>query len=85
MFEFRWCSTQTATNSDGEGEDGISNRVIKTILEKLIGEEDKRKPLSDEKLAQKLVEHDIKIARRTVTKYRESLRIASASERKISS
>ena len=85
LFELRWFFTQTATNSDGEGEDGISNRVIKTILEKLIGEEDKRKPLSDEKLAQKLVEHDIKIARRTVTKYRESLRIASASERKIRS
>ena len=85
LFELRWFFTQTATNSDGDGEDGISNRVIKTILEKLIGEEDKRKPLSDEKLAQKLLEHDIKIARRTVTKYRESLRIASASERKIRS
>lgn len=85
LFELRWFFTQTATNSDGDGEDGISNRVIKTILEKLIGEEDKRKPLSDEKLSQRLIEHDIKIARRTVTKYRESLRIPSASERKIRS
>lgn len=83
LFELRWFFTQTATNSEGDGEDGISNRVIKTILEKLIGEEDKRKPLSDEKLSQELLKHDVKIARRTVTKYRESLRIPSASERKI--
>ena len=83
LFELRWFFTQTATGADESDEGGISNRVIKTIMEKLIAEEDKRKPWSDEKLAQKLLEHDIKIARRTVTKYRESLRIASASERKI--
>lgn len=84
LFELRWFFTQTATNvGEGDEDEGISNRVIKTILEKFIGEEDKRKPLSDEKLAQKLLEHDIKIARRTVTKYRENLRIPSASERKI--
>lgn len=84
LFELRWFFTQTATNGgEGDEDEGVSNRVIKTILDKLIGEEDKRKPLSDEKLTQKLLEYDIKIARRTVTKYRESLRIPSASERKM--
>lgn len=64
-----------------QGED-VSTREIKKILENLIGEEDKRKPLTDEKLAQLLKEKGYPIARRTVAKYREQLGVSVARLRK---
>ena len=51
-------------------------------LKKLIDEEDKRKPLSDDKLSQLLNEAGHKVARRTVAKYREKMNIPSATLRK---
>lgn len=64
-----------------EGED-VSTKEIKKILETLIGDEDKRKPLTDEKLAKVLKEKGYPIARRTVAKYREQLGIPVARLRK---
>ncbi len=64
-----------------EGED-VSTREIKKILETVIEEEDKRKPLTDEKLAKILKEKGYPIARRTVAKYREQLDIPVARLRK---
>ncbi|GAA0871517.1 RNA polymerase factor sigma-54 [Gangjinia marincola] len=64
-----------------QGED-VSTREIKKILEITIGEEDKRKPLTDEKLAKILKEKGYPIARRTVAKYREQLDIPVARLRK---
>jgi RNA polymerase sigma-54 factor len=64
-----------------EGED-VSTREIKKILETVINEEDKRKPLTDEKLAKLLKEKGYPIARRTVAKYREQLDISVARLRK---
>ncbi len=64
-----------------QGED-VSTREIKKILETVIGEEDKRKPLTDEKLAGILKEQGYPIARRTVAKYREQLNIPVARLRK---
>ncbi|MCX2718993.1 RNA polymerase factor sigma-54 [Lentiprolixibacter aurantiacus] len=64
-----------------EGED-VSTREIKTILENVIGEEDKKKPLTDDKLARILKEKGYPIARRTVAKYREQLGIPVARLRK---
>ena len=52
------------------------------ILEVAVGEEDKRKPLSDEKLMKVLQDKGYKIARRTVAKYREQLGIPVARLRK---
>jgi RNA polymerase sigma-54 factor len=59
---------------NSEGED-ISTREIKRILQDTIGVEDKKRPLTDEKLAQLLKEKGYPIARRTVAKYREQLSI----------
>ena len=59
-------------NSNGEE---VSTREIKKILQDTIGVEDKRRPLTDEKLAQLLKEKGYPIARRTVAKYREQLSI----------
>lgn len=64
-----------------QGED-VSTREIKKILETVIKEEDKRKPLTDEKLSKILKEKGYPIARRTVAKYREQLDIPVARLRK---
>jgi len=64
-----------------QGED-VSTREIKKILETVIEEEDKRKPLTDEALATILKEKGYPIARRTVAKYREQLDIPVARLRK---
>ena len=64
-----------------QGED-VSTREIKKILETVIGEEEKKKPLTDDKLAKILKERGYPIARRTVAKYREQLGIPVARLRK---
>ena len=64
-----------------QGED-VSTREIKKILETVIGEEDKKKPLTDDKLAKILKDKGYPIARRTVAKYREQLGISVARLRK---
>ncbi|TAE55679.1 MAG: RNA polymerase sigma-54 factor, partial [Bacteroidetes bacterium] len=57
-----------------ESDDGIvSNREVKKVLEEIIGGESKRRPLSDDKIAEMLKKHGYNIARRTVAKYREQL------------
>ena len=60
----------------------VSTREIKKILQDCIDKEDKRKPMTDEKLAKILKEKSYPIARRTVAKYREQLGIAVARLRK---
>jgi RNA polymerase sigma-54 factor len=62
--------------------DDVSSREVKNELKKIIGEEDKQKPLSDDKLEKMLKEKGYNIARRTVAKYREQLDIPVARLRK---
>jgi len=64
-----------------QGED-ISTREIKKILETIVGEESKKKPLTDDKLVAVLKEKGYPIARRTIAKYREQLNIPVARLRK---
>ncbi|MBC9794536.1 RNA polymerase factor sigma-54 [Sinomicrobium weinanense] len=64
-----------------QGED-VSTREIKKILENIIEEEDKKTPLTDDKLAILLKEKGYPIARRTIAKYREQLDIPVARLRK---
>ncbi len=71
--------SESMTNDQGEE---VSTREIKKILEITIGEENKRKPLTDDKLAQILKEKGYPIARRTVAKYREQLDLPVARLRK---
>ncbi len=59
------------------GED-VSSREIKTLIERIVASENKRRPLSDQKLAVLLKEQGFLIARRTVSKYREQLGIPVA-------
>ncbi len=63
------------------GED-VSNKEVKSVLQTMVDNEDKRKPLSDDKLVKMLNNKGYNIARRTVAKYREQLQIPVARLRK---
>ncbi|MFW6268131.1 MAG: RNA polymerase factor sigma-54 [Marinilabiliaceae bacterium] len=65
-----------------ESGEEVSTREIKRILQDCIDNEDKRKPLTDDRLAKILQEKSYNIARRTVAKYREQLNIPVARLRK---
>lgn len=66
-----------------ETEDGmVSNREVKSALQEIIDQENKRKPLSDDKIAAMLKDKGYNIARRTVAKYREQLGVPVARLRK---
>ena len=61
----------------------MSNSSIKDFINDLVKNEDRKKPLSDNKILQLIeAKFGIKIVRRTITKYRQKLNIASSSERK---
>ena len=65
-----------------EGQDAMASESIKTIIRKMIQEEEKDAPLSDNTISEKLAERNIKIARRTVAKYREQLKILPVKHRR---
>ncbi|MAX82043.1 MAG: RNA polymerase sigma-54 factor [Crocinitomicaceae bacterium] len=65
-----------------ESGEEVSTREVKKILEDVVENEDKRKPLTDDKLAKLLKDKGYNIARRTVAKYREQLNIPVARLRK---
>ena len=71
--------SESIVNTEGEE---VSTQEVKSILGEIIGRENKRKPLSDEKLRQMLEDKGYSIARRTVAKYREQLNIPVARLRK---
>ncbi len=78
-FEFKYFFNSSI---ETDGDESISSVSIKNIIKDKIKSENKEKPLSDEQLAKILKEEGIKIARRTVAKYREELGILSSSKRK---
>jgi RNA polymerase sigma-54 factor len=69
IFEFKYFFSSHVGTADG-GE--CSATAIRAMVRKLIAEENRAKPLSDNKIASILVEKGINVARRTVAKYRES-------------
>jgi RNA polymerase sigma-54 factor len=71
--------SESMTNDQGEE---VSTIEIKNILQQVISEEDKKKPLTDDQLAEILKEKGYPIARRTIAKYREQLDIPVARLRK---
>lgn len=79
IFELKYFfSSHVATESGGE----CSSTAIRAIIKKLVAAENPRKPLSDSKITELLAEQGIKVARRTIAKYRESLQIPPSNERK---
>lgn len=79
IFEMKYFFNSAISVNGG---DFIASESVKMKIKELIEAEDPRKPLSDQALAEMLADGSINIARRTVTKYREMLRIGSSSERK---
>ena len=80
LFELKYFfSSHVGTTAGGEA----SSTAIRAKIKKLIAEENPRKPLSDNRITDLLKQDGIEVARRTVAKYRESLHIASSSERKV--
>lgn len=77
-FELKYFFSSGVSTEDGGG---ASATAIQAMLRKLIDAEDTRKPLSDQAIAEELRRKGIQVARRTVAKYREALRIPSSSER----
>jgi RNA polymerase sigma-54 factor len=65
-----------------EGEDALAAESIKTRIRQMIQEEDKSKPLSDSAISDMLAEKNIQIARRTVAKYREQMKILPVKHRR---
>lgn len=80
VFELKYFFSSSVGPSDS-GE-AASAAAVKAALKRLVDQEPKAKPLSDAKLASALEQQGFAVARRTVAKYRESLGIAPASERK---
>ena len=64
------------------GAEDLAAEAVKTKLKKLVSDENQKKPLSDSALVKLLEKDDIRIARRTVAKYREQLGILPSSKRK---
>jgi RNA polymerase sigma-54 factor len=78
-FEFKFFfSSHVNTNSGGE----CSSTAIRAFIRKLVAAEIPNKPLSDQKIADVLLEQGIQVARRTVAKYREAMGIPPSNERK---
>jgi RNA polymerase sigma-54 factor len=79
IFEFRFFFSSHVAGADGED---VSSVAIRARIRKLIADEEPGKPLSDAQLAELLSREGVKVARRTVAKYREALGLASSSERR---
>ncbi|HTO56006.1 MAG TPA: RNA polymerase factor sigma-54 [Myxococcota bacterium] len=79
VFELKFFFNSSIRTSDG---DGIASESVKEKILQIIRAEDARNPLSDQKIAEMLSDASIQIARRTVTKYREALRILSSTQRR---
>ena len=65
-----------------DNKDDIASESVKQAIKKLVSEEDDQNPYSDQKIVEILRDRDIRIARRTVAKYREMLGILSSTKRK---
>ena len=79
VFELKYFFSSGLQTDDG---DDVSAKVAKEKISQLIQGEDKRDPLSDQRIAELLQEQGLRIARRTVAKYRESLRLLPARQRR---
>lgn len=79
VYELKYFFSEGLTKESGEE---ISNKEVRAIIEGIVANENKEKPLSDQAIAGLLEERGFSIARRTVTKYREQLGVPVARMRK---
>jgi len=79
IYELKYFFNSGITTSDG---DSVASETIKTKIKVLIGQENPKKPLSDQDIVKLLKDGNIDIARRTVAKYREMMGIQPSSKRR---
>jgi len=79
IFELKYFFNSSIGRFEG---DAIASESVKEKIRKIIANEDPRRPLSDQRIAEMLKSANIDIARRTVTKYRESMNILSSTKRR---
>lgn len=79
LFNFRFFFSNALSSNHG----GISTTLVKDLIQKIISEEDHANPLSDKEISDILKKQGIDIARRTVAKYREELKIPPKPLRKL--
>lgn len=79
LFELRHFFSSGYQNESGEQ---VSAHAVREVISRLVLEENSKKPLSDSEIAMRLKEAGLSVARRTVAKYREQLKILPASLRK---
>jgi RNA polymerase sigma-54 factor len=82
VFELRYFFSEAVNGPMGNG---TSLLIVKRKVKKFIEQEDPRNPLTDEKIAQMLKEEGISVTRRSITKYREDLKIPSTHQRRVRS
>src|SRR5205809_5007162 len=82
VFELRFFFSEAVNGPMGNG---TSLLIVKRKVKKYIENEDARNPLTDEKIAQMLKEEGISVTRRSITKYREDLKIPSTHQRRLRS
>ena len=80
LFETKYFFSPGLKRDTGDAQ---SSKSVQSLIKKMIDEEDKTRPLSDQKIANVLKKQGINIARRTVTKYRENMDILPTTMRKI--
>ena len=80
IFELKYFFTEAINQDSGSGGSGsdVSTERIKNRIREMIGHEDSSAPLSDQKIAQQLEKEGMPVARRTVAKYREQLKLLPA-------
>jgi len=78
VFEFRYFFSSHVAGDEGEQ----SSTAVRAKIRKLVSAESPERPLSDSQIAQMLSEGGVTVARRTVAKYREAMKIPSSSDRK---
>ena len=78
IYPLKYFFSEGLLNEDGEE---VSTREIKNVLVRIIDNEDKTAPLTDESIVEALSEKGYKVARRTVAKYRDQLGIPVAKQR----
>jgi len=79
LFEMRFFFHSGLHNAGGES---VSSLTVKERIRRMVAEEKPEDPLSDQAIADELRRDGLQIARRTVAKYREELRIAPSTERR---
>ncbi|MFO7976688.1 MAG: RNA polymerase factor sigma-54 [Candidatus Hydrogenedentota bacterium] len=80
LFEMKYFFSPGLKRDSGDVQ---SSKSVQSLIKKIIDEEDKTKPLSDQKIANQLKTQGINIARRTVTKYRENMGLLPTTMRKV--